>query len=83
MKKIKILNGLLIILISYGILISIFNIYNLIAFRWPTNMFESSIIGEYHPFLGLVFSILFWIGIVLIQQGISNVIKKGLFNKKK
>lgn len=83
MKKIKTLNILLIIIVLYGIFISLFNTYIVIdTYDWSKNKYEFSILGIYKPFIDLVFSILFWTGVFFIQQGISNVLKKGIFNKK-
>lgn len=86
MKKIKFLNGLVIILIIIYVLHFVTNIY--LTFFTPHFMnfsdefYKKFIFGYYTQFVGLIFSVITFIGLFFIQQGLKTTIKEGFFNKK-
>lgn len=83
MKKIKILNGFVLVLIVIYLLHFVGNVY-LTFFIDFTNQFEELykdfIFGYYTQFVSFAFSVVTFIGLLFIKNGLVEIIKKGFFN---
>ena len=86
MRKIKFLNGFVIVLILIYIVHFIGNFY--LSFfsdfvkPFDDEMYKDFIFGYYTQFVGLTFSILTFIGLLFIKNGLGVIIKEGFFNLK-
>ena len=85
MKKIKILHWFVIILITSYSLYFLANMY--LTFYPPEFMnfnkefYNKFIFGYYTQFVGLVFSIVLFIALFFLKNGLNLTIKKGFFNQ--
>lgn len=86
MKKIKFLNGFVILLIIIYIIQFLTNVY-LIAYSPDFMNFSKEhelhfIFGHYTQFFGLAFSVVTFIGLFAVKRGLGIIIKQGFFNFK-
>ncbi|WP_431133415.1 DUF2975 domain-containing protein [Psychroserpens mesophilus] len=86
MKKIKFLNVFIILLIVIYIVHFIGNVYITFFtnFLQPSDsdFYKNFIFGYYTQFVGLIFSIITFIGLLFIKNGLSVIIKEDIFNFK-
>ena len=85
MKKIKILNYLVIVTLLINVVWFTRNLFHLdVALKIVSNvtLYEYSFMREYGIQIHMFFTFLFIIGIFLVQRGLYNIVKKGFFNNK-
>ena len=85
MKKIKLLNGLVLGLIVIYILFFIANTYLTFFsdFMEPyKDLYEDFIFGYYTQYVGIILSLICFIGLIYIRKGLGITLKNGVFNSE-
>ncbi|WP_040280563.1 DUF2975 domain-containing protein [Psychroserpens damuponensis] len=83
MKKIQFLNGFVLLLIILYVINFLGNAYLTWFSDFLTqfeHLYENFIFGYYTQFVGLVFSIITFIGLLSVKSGLKEIIKQGFFN---